>query len=132
MGNIYAETGIDGAVWEVAIVLAVGGQLLDSSDFPFRFRRVATGSRSPRNLIYWPTVRILSCAANEVTQNVARRGWNTLIQDPFFTVEVSHPSILRDPAASLSGFSALHMIGTAEETTAGILFRCMDEQDYLG
>jgi hypothetical protein len=129
--NIYVEAGLDGPCWEAAIVLAVGDQLLDSSDFPFRFRHVATGSRSPRNLISWPTVRILSCAANEVTQNVARRGWNTLIQDPFFTVEVSHPSILSDPAASLSGFSALHMIGTAEETTAGIRFRCSEEQAYL-
>jgi hypothetical protein len=128
--------GLHGPCWEAMVALAVAGDSTAPCAVPFRFRRTATARRIAHAGTATPSVpggesvpsRVTCWAESEVANQVAQRGWKALAGDTHFEVQVSRADDLQRLAFRPDGVHVLHLIGTAEETNAGVRFRVVEDQ----
>jgi hypothetical protein len=96
-------------------------------DLPFRCSRRLAETRSPHSLAATETPIVISWAVTRLAHTMAARGWEPLRAESRFRLEILRPVRLQELSPTPERVRILHLIGTADEDSAGVYFRVSGE-----
>lgn len=122
---VKAPEELHGVPWEAVATLAVIEKGQPQQEVPFRFRRQI--SNRPEAWTRGKGTVLMTWSGNQATIEIAKRGWKEVGANNIFAVTASRADNVEAISNPPESIAVLHLVGTAEDTRAGLRFNI--EQD---